>query len=77
MRRHLSVENLYQDEHAMTSSSSEDDHLARVSDLKSFFENLNTTSGTTSEPPSSLSLLSLLQYAIPSFTSFMYIHTIK
>ena len=41
-RRHMSVEDLYPDELA-TASSSEDDHLARVRDLKSFFENLNAS----------------------------------
>jgi hypothetical protein len=45
-RRHMSVEDLYLNELA-TASSSEDDHLARVSDLKSFFENLNTPSSET------------------------------
>ena len=38
----MSVEDLYPDEHA-TTSSSEEDHLARVGDLKTFFENLNKT----------------------------------
>ena len=41
-KRHMSVEDLYPDEHA-TTSSSEEDHLARVSDLRSFFENLNSS----------------------------------
>ena len=39
-RRHMSVEDVYPNEHANTSSS-EEDHLARVSELKSFFENLD------------------------------------
>ena len=39
-RRHMSVEDLYPDGHTNTSSS-EEDHLARVSELKSFFENLD------------------------------------
>lgn len=40
-RRHMSVEGLYLDDYA--GMTSEEDHLARVSDLKSFFENLNKT----------------------------------
>ena len=39
-RRHMSVEDVYPYDHA-TTSSSEEDHLARVSELLHFFENLN------------------------------------
>lgn len=49
-RRHMSVEDMYPDEHA-TTSSSEEDHLARVSELKSFFENLDKAAATTGNNP--------------------------
>ena len=66
-RRHMSVEDLYLNELA-TASSSEDDHLARVSDLKSFFENLNTPSSETGETV----IVSSLSYKTSPVSSFQW-----
>ena len=57
-RRHMSVEDLCPDEHA-TTSSSEEDHLARVSELRSFFENLNSSDIASEKHRAPLSSLSL------------------